>query len=314
MNTKLKGMLLVILGASMWGIMGVFVRGLYASGYSTYDVSFVRCFLAGIVFLLIKAMKQPEILKVDKKGLIVCIMYGIVAYGFSFVTYGISVERIPVAVAIVLMFMSTIWVTLLGILVFKEKLRKETIVTIIICIFGAALVSNLVGVSAGCMDIIGILTGIMNGFGVALQIMIPRYFSEKYEKDTMLIYGFLGASLMLAFFTDFSLIRASLGSPEAGSILWNLFGVGILCTLVANGSFVKSTQYINTTTSSILAAIEVVVGAGVGYLFFNEKLTALQIIGAIIVIIGSLGSTILESLRIDKHTTKIKNVFHVKKV
>ncbi len=314
MNTKLKGMLLVILGASMWGIMGVFVRGLYASGYSTYDVSFVRCFLAGIVFLLIKAMKQPEILKVDKKGLIVCIMYGIVAYGFSFVTYGISVERIPVAVAIVLMFMSPIWVTLLGILVFKEKLRKETIVTIIICIFGAALVSNLVGVSAGCMDIIGILTGIMNGFGVALQIMIPRYFSEKYEKDTMLIYGFLGASLMLAFFTDFSLIRASLGSPEAGSILWNLFGVGILCTLVANGSFVKSTQYINTTTSSILAAIEVVVGAGVGYLFFNEKLTALQIIGAIIVIIGSLGSTILESLRIDKHTTKIKNVFHVKKV
>lgn len=312
MNTKLKGMLLVILGASMWGIMGVFVRGLYASGYSTYDVSFVRCFLAGIVFLLIKAMKQPEILKVDKKGLIVCIMYGIVAYGFSFVTYGISVERIPVAVAIVLMFMSPIWVTLLGILVFKEKLRKETIVTIIICIFGAALVSNLVGVSAGCMDIIGILTGIMNGFGVALQIMIPRYFSEKYEKDTMLIYGFLGASLMLAFFTDFSLIRASLGSPEAGSILWNLFGVGILCTLVANGSFVKSTQYINTTTSSILAAIEVVVGAGVGYLFFNEKLTALQIIGAIIVIIGSLGSTILESLRIDKHTTITKSVIHTK--
>lgn len=314
MNDKLKGMILALVGASMWGIMGVFVRGLYEVGYSTYDICFLRCFLAGIVYLLFKAVKQPAILKIDKKGLIICIIYGILAYGISFVTYGISVKRIPVAVATVLMFMSPIWVTFLGIVVFKEKFRKRTFVAIVICIIGSILVSNLVSVTGDCIDIIGILAGVFNGFGVALQIMIPRYFSKEYERDTMLIYGFLGAALMLACFTDFRLITTSLGSPEIGSILFDILGVGILCTLVANVSFVKSAQYINTTTSSILAAIEVVVGAGVGYLIFHENLTVLQIIGAIIVIIGSLGSTILDSFKIKKLNLQQESIINTEKV
>ena len=35
------------------------------------------------------------------------------------------------------------------------------------------------------------LTSIFNGMGAALQIVVPRYFSKQYSKDTMLVYGFL---------------------------------------------------------------------------------------------------------------------------
>lgn len=290
-NNKLKGIILAIIGAFMWGIMGVFVRGLSASGYTSYDIAFVRCALAGIAFFIFKLITNPEVLKIDIKGLLVCLFYGVSAYSIGFVAYGVAVDRIPVAVATVLMFMSPIWVALLGTLVFKEKLSKRTAIIILVCILGAAMVSNIFS-ATGSMDIIGVIAGLINGFGVALQIMIPRYFEKQYSRDTMLVYGFLGSALALSFLTDFNTIASTFIINTTPNIWLNVFGVSILCTMVANVSFVKSTEFINTTTSSILSALEVVVGALVGFMIFNENMTAVQIVGAIIVVVASLQGAI----------------------
>ena len=293
-HNSMKGMMLAILGASLWGVMGIFVRGLSASGYSSYDIAFLRCLLAGIGFFLFKAITQPRVLKINFKGLCICFLYGILAYAMGFVCYGIAVERIPVAVATVLMFMSPVWVAVLGVLVFKEKLGEQTVLVILICILGAAMVADVFGSAGGSMDIIGILAGIINGFGVALQIMIPRYFVRKYERDTMLVYGFLGAAVGLAFLTDFKTIGASLQGAGAASVIVNVLCLGLLCTMVANVSVVKATAYINTTTCSILSSLEVVVGAVVGILIFHESMSVLQVIGAVVVVCASLGPALFQ--------------------
>lgn len=291
---QVKGIFLAVTGAVMWGIMGIFVRSLSALGYSSYDISFLRCLLAGISFLIFKAVTNPKVLRIDFKGLCICILYGISAYAIGFVAYGIAVDRIPVAVATVLMFMSPIWVALLGVVIFKEKLKKDTVLIIIICIIGAALVANVFGAAGGQLDMPGVFAGVINGFGVALQIMIPRYFSKKYERDTMLVYGFLGAALGLSFLTDFGAIANSFHAGRTVHVIISLFGIGILCTMVANVAFVKATIYIPTITCSILSALEVVVGAAVGFVLFSEHMTVLQIIGAVVVVLGSLGPAVFK--------------------
>lgn len=290
-DAQMKGIILAVTGAVMWGIMGIFVRGLGEVGFTSYDIAFIRCALAGIAFFALKFVTDRDVLKVDFKGAIVCFFYGIFAYAIGFVAYGISVERIPVAVATVLMFMSPIWVALIGVIVFKEKLTLSTSVTIFICILGAGMVANVFG-ETGSMDLIGVIAGIINGFGVALQIMIPRYFAKKYSRDTMLVYGFLGAAFALAFLTNFDTLAMNLITNSSISVWLNVIGVGILCTMVANVSFVTATMYINTTTCSILSALEVVVGAFVGFILFNETMTFIQILGAIIIVVASLQSAI----------------------
>lgn len=179
----------------------------------------------------------------------------------------------------------------MGVVVFREKLNRQTVLIILICILGAAMVANIFGAAGGEMDFLGILAGIVNGFGVALQIMIPRYFVRKYERDTMLVYGFLGAAVGLSFLVDFETIAASLHSTDVVRVLVNILCLGLLCTMVANVSVVKATAYINTTTCSILSSLEVVVGAIVGILIFKESMTFLQVIGAVIVVSASLGPT-----------------------
>ncbi len=302
MDNRVKGIIMATSGPCLWGIMGIFIRNLGEIGFSSYEITFLRCLLAGMSYFIFKLITEPSVLKINIKDLIICVIYGVVSYSVSFISYTVSIERIPVSVATVLMFMSPVWVTLLGLIVFKEKMLglivfKEKIKTknalsILGCIIGACLVSNIISLDTGGqpMDLIGILAGILNGFGVALQIMIPRYFSKRLNKDTMLVYGFLGAAAILLFTTDF---KASTFAVNTGNVIFNIFMTCVICTMVANVSFVKSTQYIGTTTSSILSALEVVVGAVAGFLILNENLSILQIIGAVIVVCCALGPNII---------------------
>ena len=134
MNNRTKGISLAIITAVMWGIMGMFVRGLTGYAFTTFEISFFRCALAGGAYFLFLLFTKPSALKINLKGLVICLLYGAVAYSISFVSYSVAVSRIPVGVATVLMFMSPIWVAILGRFMFGEKLPKSKMVTILICL------------------------------------------------------------------------------------------------------------------------------------------------------------------------------------
>lgn len=294
MNQRSKGIVLAVTTAVMWGIMGIFVRDLSHNQFTNIEISFFRCALAGAAYFIFLLLTKPSALKVNIKGLVICVLYGAVAYSISFVSYSVSVSRIPVGVATVLMFMSPIWVVILGTVMFKEKLQKSKIVTIVICFIGAILVANLIGGGEIKLDAIGILAGIINGIGVALQILLPKFFAKEYDRDTLLVYGFLGAASVLLFGMDFGSVAEHISNTPMTNLIWDLFGIGILCTMVANAACVKSTQYVEASTTSILSALEVVVGTLVGFFIFHEHLTFLQIAGEVIIVVGAIGSEIYQ--------------------
>ena len=107
---------------------------------------------------------------------------------------------------------------------------------------------------------------------------------------------------VLLFGMDFGAVAGHFAAAPVTNLLWDLFGIGILCTMVANVACVKSTQYVEATTTSILSALEVVVGTLVGFLVFHEHLTILQMIGAVIIVAGAIGSELVQG----KKKTELK--------
>ncbi len=347
MKSKQKGIVLAIIAAFLWGIMGIFVR-VARDSIGPLEISFFRCIITGLVFLAFLAVTKPSALHVSGKGLLICVLYGAVAYSLSFTTYSLSVTRLPVAVATILMYLSPVWVTLLSVIVFHDKPSKNGILAIVICLAGAVLSADLLsmgqvrldplGILMGIINgfgmalqilipryfadryskdtmlvygflgaalvlgfFLGILMGIINGFGMALQILIPRYFADRYSKDTMLVYGFLGAALVLGFFVDFGQIGAALTADSRLEFLGAILMLSVLCTMVANISYVKSSDYITASESSILGALEVVVGSLAGFLVYHEQLKLLQFLGMVLVIGGAIISQMPEKPLARRH-------------
>ena len=101
----------------------------------------------------------------------------------------------------------------------------------------------------------------------------------------------LSAAALLFFTSPLEIITA-FREYDALRLAGSIFAVSALCTMVANVAFTKSAEYIDGTESSILSALEVVVGSLAGYLVYHEHLTALQILGMVLVVAGSLGTQI----------------------
>lgn len=292
MTNRQKGVFLAVLCPCLWGIMGIFVRNITSTGIGVVDVSFFRCAASGLLLLLLFALTKPRVLKISWRGRLTCACYGIVSYSLSFVAYSISVSRIPVAVATILMFLCPVWVTLFSVLLFHDKVDRQKILAIAVCLCGAVLSADLLSVGEVRLDAIGMLMGLFNGVGAALQIVVPRYFSDRYSKDTMLVYGFLGAAAALAFFVNVQEIETAFQNHSGWELGASIFVVSVLCTMVANAAFLKSTEYIEGTESSILSALEVVVGSLAGFLVYHEYLKPLQLLGMVLVITGSLSTQV----------------------
>ena len=290
----MKGILMAAGGAALWGLMSIFSRALNAADYTSLEIAYIRCLVAGIGLALIHWKKDPAILKVSGKGILTSLMFGAVTYTIGFLSYAYSVERIPAAMTAVLSFTSPIWTCLIGVLVFRERVRGKKIVAILCCLFGAALITNLIGAQDLRFDLLGMGAAVLNGVGIAFQVCVPRYFEKQYRKDTMLTYGFLGAAAFMALFVDHGKILSSFTGPGGMKVLLSALALSVFCTLVANTIFVKSASYVEPATTTILSALEIVVGAVVGLLLFGEILSPVQIIGAVIIVVASLGMELAE--------------------
>lgn len=289
MNNKKKGIILVLIATLFWGMMGVTSRTLGNAGIDSMSISFFRCLIASIGFGIFLFIFNKDAFKVDLKGIIISSIYGIVTFGLSFTTFNIAVERVPIAVATVLMFTNPIWVTIFNAIFFKEKITGKKAIVIILAITGCLLISNIFGVGFENLDVVGLLVGLSTGVLFALQLVIPRFFEGKYTKDSMLIYGFIASAIVLAFFTNFTGIgNAITSSASPIFVVLNILSIGVLSTFIANISYVKATDYIETGVASVLVALEPVLGSLFAYLVYGETLTGLQLIGGLLIIIAAI--------------------------
>lgn len=114
-NRVLKGVLLVGLGATSYGMLATFVKMAYGEGYTTAEVTSSQ-FLFGIIGILLinafqKSRKDNVVIKASKKNITHLMIAG-TSTGLTSIFYYLAVRYIPVSIGIVLL-MQTVWMGVL---------------------------------------------------------------------------------------------------------------------------------------------------------------------------------------------------------
>lgn len=286
-TNKMKGITLVIIAALFWGYMGVPTKNLGDLNFDGFSVTFFRTSIAGIVYLLYCLTKDHSLLKIDKKGFLFFMIYGVVAFDGTFISYILSVKYISIALATMFMFTSQIWVVILSYFIFKEKFTVKKVSAILLTLIGCFMMCKIYDITAIHLNIKGIIFGIISGFTFALQIIFAKISLNKYNQDTLLAYSFIFASLFLIPFMDMkNTIHILKSSTNTYFIIKNIFVIGILNTVIANGAYIKSVQYIEVGVASIIASSEIVIAAIIAYFVFQQSLDIVQIIGMVLILVS----------------------------
>lgn len=277
---------LVAAAAVLWGALVIFVRKLNAAGFSAMDIVCIRAYGSSFFLAIGLGLLQRPLLRAKLKDCWCFVGTGVFSIVFFSYCYFRNVEVSSVAVSSILMYTSPVWVTLLSAIFFKEKITKRKSLALILALAGCILVSGITN-GLGNVSVQGILLGLGSGIGYGLYTIFGQFALNKgYHPMTVAFYTFLFACVgVLPFVSVSSILNRLLSDP----VLWvYAICIAFFATCVSFSLYTIGLQYLEPGRAAVLATLEPIVATLVGVVLYQEALTAVMVIGIVLVLISSI--------------------------
>ena len=280
---KKGGIAMVLTGASLWGLIGLFNRTLMAAGLTPESIVLVRN-LGGLILLgLVLGLWKREVFSIAPRHLPYFFGTGIVSVLLFTWCYFSCQQECSLAVAAILLYTSPAFVVLLSVFLWRDKLTGRKLLALGLTFFGCVCVT---GVYTGGMTITprGFLLGLGAGFFYALYSIFGRYALAHYEPYTVTFYTFAFAGVGSLIFLRPEQM-AVLGSvPMALTAL----GLAVVCTVLPYLFYTAGLARMDSGKAAILASVEPVVAALVGAIAFHESMIPATGLGVVSILAAVL--------------------------
>ncbi|MEE0247968.1 DMT family transporter [Peptacetobacter hiranonis] len=285
MKKGVNSYVFIAMAGILWSTLGLFGNMLMERGLSSEQVAFTRLFIGFIVLSLYSLIRRPEVLKINLKCLLYCGAIGIICQGLFNKCYFKAVEVTGVSIAAVLLYTSPLFLAVFSKIVYKEKMTRAKIISLILCCIGA-----IMAVTGGVLDLkgintYGIIMGIMAAITYALMPIISKNALKEFSSETILIYGFLFGAIfmipsakpveMIGFVTDMNVLpyMILLGVfPAAMAYIFYAEGIARGCELSIVG---------------VVASVELIAASIIGWTVVGEVFTIGKAIGVAIMFVSA---------------------------
>jgi len=282
-KNELSAYLFIILGASFWGVTGLFVQNLYGFGFTPWQVVAIRLTTSSLIMFVILVAMGRRYLKIRIKHLPYFIGLGVVSIALFNLCYFEVMERESLSIAVIFVYLSPIFTAAIARFLYKEKLTFQKSVAIFLTIVGCGLVVEFFPIGGLSVNGFTMILGMLSGLFCSSFSIIGKYLSDLYHPLTLTVYSLASGS---AFMIPTSSIWEQRDAFMNQEVWVYILGISIISTIFAYILFTLGLSYIESTKASILSSFELVVSITVGLLLLNEVLTRWQVIGFIFVFLS----------------------------
>ena len=280
MNAKAKGYILGSIAAASYGMNPLFALPLYKAGMDPDSVLFFRYLFAfPLLGIMIKARGRS--FKIQRKETFPLIIMGLLV-ALSSLTLFLSYNYMAAGIASTLLFVYPIMVALIMAMVFKEKLALQTIVCMLLALGGIGLLYK--SEDGSTLSLIGTLLVFASSLSYAIYIVGINQTSLKNVATLKVTFYVLLFGLSL--FVARLLYSGVLNTPDQWYLWANLLALAVFPTAISFLCTTGAIQYIGSTPTAILGALEPVTAIFFGIAVFGESLTVRESFGLVMIIVA----------------------------
>ena len=280
MNEKAKGYILGSIAAASYGMNPLFALPLYQAGMDPDSVLFFR-YLFAIPLLGIMIKARGRSFKIQRKETFPLIIMGLLV-ALSSLTLFLSYNYMAAGIASTLLFVYPIMVALIMAMVFKEKLALQTIVCMLLALGGIGLLYK--SEDGSTLSLIGTLLVFASSLSYAIYIVGINQTSLKNVATLKVTFYVLLFGLSL--FVARLLYSGVLNTPDQWYLWANLLALAVFPTAISFLCTTGAIQYIGSTPTAILGALEPVTAIFFGIAVFGESLTVRESFGLVMIIVA----------------------------
>jgi drug/metabolite transporter (DMT)-like permease len=277
---KKIGVIEVILSGICFGFLGLFGKKAFQFGILPGELLALRYSMAALLLFLFLIFKDPHSLKLNLKDTLISIALGIFGYALFSSMFFYALTGLSASLTVLLLYTYPIIVTILSRFILKEKLTTKKILSLILVTVGMFLLVS------GEWKIDGakyFISGLGAAFFYSLYIIYSRKYLERVAPFTSSFYVQIGAGLILSLIHFQNLTRPILILNEHFIFI---LAMAFICSFLAMSLFLSGLQKISSSETSILSTTEPISGVLIAYFFLGEKLSIMQLFGAVLIIIG----------------------------
>ena len=240
----------------------------------------------GIVFLALMMLmrkKRPSLASI-RKNLIKLLISG-VCLGANWLLFFVACRETTVPTATLSYYLAPTFMVLASALLFKEKITLSRAAAVLIALLGMTLASGVIEGGAEGVTLRGILFGTAAAALYATVVMTNKTMTDIDVFDKTSVQFAVSAAVL----TPYVIFAEDTSSAafDLRTVIFILI-VGILHTGIAYALYFGSANKLPAATIAVLGYIDPVVSILVSVLFFNEPISALGIIGAVLILGASL--------------------------
>lgn len=303
MSPKVKGYILGVIAAASYGMNPLFALPLYEAGMNPDSVLLFR-YLFAIPILGIMLLWRGRNFRVKRRELLPLITLGLL-FALSSLTLFQSYNYMDAGIASTLLFIYPVLVAVIMTVLFKEKMNKQTVLCILMVVFGIILLSR--SDDGIALSVVGLLTVLASAASYAIYIVgINKTVLRNVATLKVTFYVILLGTML---FVSRLLVTGEFQMPPPGNgYLWiNLLCLAVFPTALSLLCTTAAIHYIGSTPTAILGALEPVTAVVVGVLVFDEVITSRIAVGLLLIIVSV--TFVVSDGNLTLHLTRFRKMF-----
>jgi drug/metabolite transporter (DMT)-like permease len=277
----------------LWGINGAVSKTILATGLSSERLAQVRSLGAAVGLGLVLGVASPSALRVTRREVPYLVVFGVGGLAFVQWFYFLAIHRLQIGIALLIEYLAPLLVALWARFVYHEPVRRRIWFALLLALAGLTLIVNLLGGGVS-LSTAGVGFALAGSLAYALYVLLAEHVVGGRDAVSLLAYGFGLASVFWAVLVPWWSFpgRALTHSTSLGGHLhgvhlpvWALAAwMVVLGTMVPFFLLVNALRHISATRAGIVAMLEPVVGALIGWAWLSEALDGVQLAGAAVVL------------------------------
>lgn len=279
MKTQTKGIWITLLAAACFGAASPIAKWVYQYDVTVGCVLTWRFLIASVLLWAYLLLFRRDLnFRLEKGQVLTLAIVGGLAHFLTTQCYFNALKYVPISIQIMFYYTYPFMVNGLCVLLFKEKMNKGQVVSLV-----AAFIGILMTVSLDDMR--------LNWAGIALSIgaaacqtayilLLGR--RNVAEVDSLVIGAYSSVFAFLSFFV-FSLARGELRADLALPCWAGIAGMAVFTTAVGAVALALGIKLIGGAKAAIISVFEPIEAILLGVLLFHERLTLRGVVGIALV-------------------------------
>jgi len=275
-KTERSGYLYISIGATLWGVSSVVAKSLFIIGLPPAELVQIRLTLATLTLLLVLLIFDKKRMIISLKDVPYFFVLGFVGVAGVQFTYYYTISKIHVGPAVLIQYLSPVWVALYAFVFQKEPLSKRKIAALLLALLGCYFTVGGYRLDLLRLNRIGIVSGLISSLFFSFYALYGEKGLKKYDPWTLILYGFgFGAVFYWLLISPMRVIAGGYSLKIWVAFLY----IAIFSTLIPFGLYFKGIERVRATRASITATWEPVVAGVTAYFVLGEVLSPLQVVG-----------------------------------